>query len=176
MKTLTTLICVLLAVGYSQAATAAGKVSAWGSFGYAGVYIGEIELDTINGFDCQQLIEFGIVDGCSARVLITISRDGSLKMVDTSDYSEGFDSPHAGTWSRSGRQTVATKTVGFGFDPDGDDIHTQVRTGEWEFAQDRRSFAGSTMTLVYNVDKDPLDPAAIADVTLVGTINARRID
>jgi len=155
MKTVNTLICLALLAGITQAAHATGRDFGPGWSGDTGVYLGEIEVQTVNGFDCAQRVEFGILGSCSARVIITVNRDGTLTMVDTSDYTEGFDSPHAGNWVRSGHRSLSIKSVGFGFDPAGDEAHTQVRTGEWAFSRDRRSFSGSSMTVVYNLGKYP---------------------
>ena len=141
----------------------------------AGAYLAEIQVLTINGFDCPFLVSVGAIARCDADLLMSLHGDGTVETSDQTDFADGFDSQAAGSWRRKAPRAASIRTLSLGFDPEGVLQGTQIRTMDITFSGDRSSFAGNSRTIGISADQDPLDPAATLDFEVIATISGRRI-
>ncbi len=175
-KTLTTL--AILAIGAGSTAAVADENRAWSGFSpIAGTYITDATLLTIAGFDCQFLVDVGAIDiDCNGPIYMTLHAGGTVTATDGNDFGDNRNPAALGAWSRDrgpGR-SVTIRTYSPVYDTEGEQIAVTIREINATFDRQTGAFTGTFESNTFNAPKDPLDPAAIPDLTVTGEVNGRR--
>lgn len=168
---------LVLALGLATSSIANADDDRPGFPRYAGTYLIDIQVDKIDEFDCQFLLDLGFLKSCSGYQVFTFHADGTMQANDTSDFSQGFDGVAQGKWQRGGfrSKTVSGKTISLGYDFEGDFEDFLVREFNLEFGPDRSTFTGTSVTSVFRGEKDPLDPAETPDVVVTATLTGQKL-
>ncbi len=177
MKSALKMTLIALALGLATTSIASADDNRPGFPRYAGTYLIDIQVDKIDEFDCQFLLDLGFLKSCSGYQVFTLHADGTMQANDTSDFSQGLDGVAQGKWQRGGlrSKTVSGKTISLGYDFEGDFEDFLVREFNLEFGPDRTTFTGTSVTSVFVREKDPLDPAETPDVVVTATLSGRKL-
>lgn len=175
-KTLTTL--AVLAIGAGSAAAIADDGHGRSGFSpIAGTYVADATLLTIADFDCQFLVDVGAIDiDCNGPIYMTLHAGGTVTATDGSDFGEDRSPAALGVWSRDrgpGR-SVTIRTYSPVYDTEGEQVAVTIREINATFDRQTGTFTGTFESNSFNEPKDPLDPAAVPDLTVTGDVSGRR--
>ena len=168
------LVAAVLLINFA----AAGTAMADGQRGPrpTGVYLADIVIETIGPWDCQFLLDLGFVSNCVGEVLLTLHADGTAESNDQNDFENGFEGLAQGTWveNRDGVRLVTIRSLSLAYDPTGLPEAYRLRELIVGFSADADQFSGSFENNNFASTQDPLDPLAVPNVVVTGTVIGRR--